>query len=166
MFNGNVVTRYSKLILVWAVALYASLVVFNNLTDYGSNYQFVSHVLQMDTTFPGNAGMWRAINTPILYHIAYIAIILTESVVAILCWVGGYRLYRAIQEAAAFHHAKATAVAGLTLGLLLWFAGFIAVGGEWFLMWQSQTWNGIQAAFRLTAILGIVLVYLTLPDGD
>lgn len=166
MFNGNVVTRYSKLILVWAVALYASLVVFNNLTDYGSNYQFVSHVLQMDTTFPGNAGMWRAINTPILYHIAYIAIILTESVVAILCWVGGYRLYRAIQEAATFNRAKATAVAGLTLGLLLWFAGFIAVGGEWFLMWQSQTWNGIQAAFRLTAILGIVLVYLTLPDGD
>ena len=49
-------TRYSKIAFVWAIALYALLVVFNNLTDYGSNYQFVAHVLKMDTTFPGNRG--------------------------------------------------------------------------------------------------------------
>ena len=26
----------------------------DNLIDYGSNYEFVKHVLSMDTTFPGN----------------------------------------------------------------------------------------------------------------
>ena len=53
----------------------------------------------------------------------------------------------------------------LTLGICLWFTGFITVGGEWFLMWQSETWNGQQAAFRLVVILGIVLLYLIQPDG-
>jgi predicted small integral membrane protein len=41
------------------------------------------------------------------------------------------------------------AIAGLTLGLLLWLVAFIAVGGEWFLMWQSAEWNGEEAAFRI-----------------
>ena len=49
-------TRFSKVALVWAVAFFASVVVFNNLTDYDSNYRFVNHVLKMDTTFPDNGG--------------------------------------------------------------------------------------------------------------
>ena len=57
-------TRSSKILLVWAVVFFASLVVFNNLTDYGSNLTFVVHVLKMDTTFPGNRAMWRAIDSP------------------------------------------------------------------------------------------------------
>ena len=49
---------------------------------------------------------------------------------------------------------------------MLWFTGFIAVGGEWFLMWQSEKWNGQNAAFRLVVIIGITLVYLVQPDGE
>lgn len=41
-----------------------------------------------------------------------------------------------------------------------------AIGGEWFLMWQSTLWNSQQAAFRFVAILGIILVYLVMPDTD
>jgi hypothetical protein len=33
-------------------------------------------------------------------------------------------------------------------------------------MWQSQTWNGQEAAFRFyMAVLG-VLIFVCLPDGD
>ena len=42
----------------------------------------------------------------------------------------------------------------------------MTVGGEWFLMWQSDTWNGQAAAFRLVATLGLFLVYLVLPDDE
>ena len=52
--------KYSKIVLVWSVALFATLLGFNNLTDYGSNYGFVSHVLKMDTTFPDNNLMWQS----------------------------------------------------------------------------------------------------------
>ena len=49
--------RIPKVLLVAGVAFYYTLVVLNNCTDYGTNYQFVRHVMLMDTTFPGNHGM-------------------------------------------------------------------------------------------------------------
>lgn len=159
-------TRFSKVILVWAVAFFASLVVFNNLTDYDSNYAFVGHVLKMDTTFPENRAMWRAIDSPSLHHAMYWLIIFVEAAVAVLCWIGGFRLFSSINNSTRFNKAKCLAIIGLTLGIILWFAGFITVGGEWFLMWQSKTWNGQQAAFRLVVIIGITLVYLVQPDGE
>ena len=156
--------RYSKVFLVWAIALHSSIVVFNNLTDYNSNYWFVVHVLKMDTTFPDNLGMWRAIDVSALHHIFYWIIILTETAIAILCWWGGARLFKTRKEIDRFNEAKGVTIAGLTLGMVLWFTGFISIGGEWFLMWQSDVWDGRQAAFRLVVIFGIVLLYLALPD--
>ena len=157
-------TRYSKVALVWAVAFYVSLVVFNNLTDYGSNYEFVAHVLRMDTVFQHNRDTWRAIDTPFVYHAVYFLIIFVEAVIAVLCWLGGFHLFSSVNDLARFNKAKGVAILGLTLGILLWFTGFIALGGEWFLMWQSKIWNGQQAAFRLLVILGFTLLYLTQPD--
>jgi len=55
-------------------------------------------------------------------------------------------------------------IAALTLACLLWFVAFLTVGGEWFLMWQSRTWNSQDAAFRMFASLGIILDYLSLPE--
>ncbi len=159
-------TRASKIALVWAVALFSSLVVFNNVTDYGSNYQFVAHVLKMDTTFPDNRGMWRALDSSFIHHTLYGLIILIEAVVAVLCWLGGWRLFRSIHDPVDFNRTKGIAILGLTLGILLWFSGFITIGGEWFLMWQSDTWNGQQAAFRLVVVLGVTLLYLVQPDDE
>ncbi len=159
-------TRSSKVLLVWAVAFFASLVVFNNLTDYDSNFSFVVHVLNMDTTFPGNRAMWRAIHSSSLHHASYWLIIFLEAAIAVLCWVGGFRLLGSINDSTRFNKDKGVAIVGLTLGLILWFTGFITVGGEWFLMWQSEKWNGQEAAFRLVVIIGIVLLYLIQPDGE
>jgi predicted small integral membrane protein len=63
--------RIAKMLLVFAVAGFYSFVVFNNTTDYQSNYQFVRHVLMMDSTFPGNRGMWRALNSPAWHTFFY-----------------------------------------------------------------------------------------------
>ena len=65
------VVRCIKSLLVGSVALFALLVAWNNVVDYGSNFAFVQHVLSMDTTFEGNALMHRAITTPALHHAAY-----------------------------------------------------------------------------------------------
>ena len=59
-FGAAMSVRIAKIALVFGVAIFYTFVVFNNMTDYGSNYQFVRHVLMMDSTFPGNHGMWRA----------------------------------------------------------------------------------------------------------
>ena len=65
-----------------------------------------------------------------------------------------------------FAAAKNIAIAGLTLNLLLWLVAFLIVGGEWFLMWQSKTWNGQEAAFRMFTVIGIVLLLLVQPEDE
>jgi predicted small integral membrane protein len=159
--------RAAKIALVFGVAIYYSFVVFNNITDYDSNYQFVRHVLMMDSTFPGNHGMWRAQNQPALHTLFYVSIIAWEFATMALCWWGGIRLVKARRGAAAeFERAKSVAVAGLTLSLLMWLVAFLSVGGEWFLMWQSKSWNGQDAAFRMFMVVGIVLLLVAQRESD
>ena len=161
------ILRTAKLCLLAGVALFHLLVVFNNLTDFNSNYQFVRHVLAMDSTFAGNHGMWRALPLPALHLAFYIGIIVWESVAAILLSWGALRLLRALrQPAAEFNAAKGVAFGALTISLLIWLVAFLDVGGEWFLMWQSRIWNGEDAAFRNFAIVGIVLLILMQPETD
>jgi predicted small integral membrane protein len=159
------ITRSAKVLLLAGIALYYTLVVFNNLTDFDSNKQFVRHTLTMDTTFPGNHGMWRAIDSPAIHLVFYLSIIAWEVAAATLLWWGVVRLVRALRlPASAFNAAKGVPVAALTLSLLMWLVAFLAVGGEWFLMWQSPTWNGQQAAFRMFAVVGLVLLIVLHPD--
>jgi predicted small integral membrane protein len=161
------VTRVAKLLLVAGVALFYSLIIFNNLTDSNSNYQFIRHVLTMDTTSPGNRGMWRALPSPEWHLAFYISIIAWEIFTAILLWWGAVRLMHAVRRTAAeFNAAKRTPIMALTISLLMWLVAFLAVGGEWFLMWQSQTWNGQEAAFRNFAVVGLVLLVLLQTDTD
>ncbi|HZD29913.1 MAG TPA: DUF2165 family protein, partial [Xanthobacteraceae bacterium] len=40
--------RAAKAATVAAIALFASLVTFGNLTDYGTNFAFVQHVMSMN----------------------------------------------------------------------------------------------------------------------
>lgn len=56
--------RLIKIAMVASCALFALLVAYGNLVDYNTNYQFVRHTLSMDTTFPGNALMGRAVTAP------------------------------------------------------------------------------------------------------
>lgn len=158
--------KISKVVFIWAIALFASLAAFSNFSDYDSNYKIVSHVLKMDTTFPDNKSMWRAIDSTVTHHFIFCLIILMEAVIALFCWVGGLRLYLSRKDSDRFNQAKGMAVVGLAVGVVLWFTGFITIGGEWFMMWQSEVANGQQAAFRLVVIFSTLLIYLVHPDND
>ena len=161
------VMRVSKVAMVAAIALFASLVAFGNITDYQTNFSFVRHVMTMDTVFPDAAIRYRAIASPVLHHVAYALIIAAEAVTAILCWIGAVRLARALRaDAATFNASKGVAVAGLTLGFLVWQVGFMSVGGEWFGMWMSQEWNGVPDAFRFFVTILAVLIYLSFKDDE
>lgn len=160
-------TRLAKILLPLALAAFAFIVTFDNIIDYGSNYSFVQHVLSMDTTFPGNALMGRAITNPAQWQASYWLIIAAEGVTCLLLLSGTVAMWRARREnAARFHAAKSLVIAGCVMGFLVWFFGFMVVGGEWFAMWQSKTWNGQEAAFRFyVAILG-VLIFVSQPDSE
>ena len=48
--------------------------------------------------------------------------------------------------------------------VLLFFGGFIAIGGEWFQMWKSNAWNGLDPAFRNAMLAVVALVVVQLPS--
>jgi predicted small integral membrane protein len=160
------ITRTAKTLLLAGVGFYFALVVFNNVTDFDSNYQFVRHVLSMDSTFPANHGLWRALTAPQLHLAFYLVIIGVEIATTILLGWGVVRLLGAMRKPAGlFNGAKGVAITGLTLAMSMWLVGFLSVGGEWFLMWQSRIWNGQDAAFRMFAVEGLVLLILMQPEG-
>lgn len=161
------IPRPAKIALVTGVAVFYSLMVFNNLTDFDSNYQFVRHVLMMDSTFPGNRGMWRAIQSPHIHVVFYLSIIAWEIGTAILLWWAAVQMLRQrCAEAGAFRAAQRLATGALTLSLLMWLVAFLAVGGEWFLMWQSHLWNGQEAAARNFTVVGLVLLIVAQPESE
>ena len=79
-----IVARAAKAATVAAIALFATLVAFGNLTDYDTNFAFVQHVLSMDTIFPFSTIKYRAITSPALHHLAYALIIAAEALTALL----------------------------------------------------------------------------------
>jgi predicted small integral membrane protein len=159
------IPRLAKIAMVASIAAFASLVVLGNITDYGTNFEFVRHVLAMDTIRPGSTIGSRAITNPALHHAAYAVIIAAEALTAALCWIGALRLLYSLRAGApAFNRAKACAVAGLTLGFLTWQLGFMTIGGEWFAMWMSPQWNGVPSAFRFVMVIVAVLIFVVMRD--
>ncbi|MBB6466408.1 putative small integral membrane protein [Aminobacter lissarensis] len=161
------VWRLSKIVMCLCLAAFAFLVAFGNITDYGSNFAFVQHVLSMDTTFPGNALMYRSITSPTLWTVGYWLIICGEALTCILFLIAALKLWQARKGSGRkFDDAKGFVVIGATMGFLVWFLGFMVVGGEWFAMWQSSTWNGQEAAFKFYMSMLAVLIFVNQPDRD
>ncbi|MBD0844297.1 MULTISPECIES: DUF2165 domain-containing protein [unclassified Streptomyces] len=150
--------RLTALLLTASVALYMALVAFGNITDFGTNQQFVRHVLAMDTTFKDDDLMWRAVTSKGLQDAAYVAIIVWETLAALVLIYGSWLWAR--HDTA---RARRVSTYGLLMVMLLFGAGFIAIGGEWFAMWQSGDWNGLDAATRVFVFSGIVLLVNHLP---
>ncbi|MGV3634554.1 MAG: DUF2165 family protein [Pseudorhodoplanes sp.] len=161
------VVRLAKIAMTAALAAFAFIVTYDNIVDYGTNYEFVKHVLSMDTTFPGNKLMHRAITDPRLWTLGYTAIIAAEGVVFLLLAVATIAMLLALRApAASFQRAKTWMVAGAAAGFLVWFFGFMVVAGEYFAMWQCKAWNGQEPAFRFYMTLLAVLIFVNQKDDE
>ncbi|MBO8191029.1 DUF2165 domain-containing protein [Streptomyces oryzae] len=147
-------------VLTATVALYIALVAFGNITDFDTNRQFVRHVLAMDTTFQDDDLMWRAITSHVWQDAAYVAIICWETLAALVLLTATWMWLRRRN----LRRARVLSTAGLLMLLLLFGAGFIAIGGEWFSMWQSEKWNGLEAATRVVLLSGLALLTVQLTS--
>ncbi|MFE2046539.1 DUF2165 domain-containing protein [Streptomyces sp. NPDC059477] len=150
----------AALLLTGTLALYTAFVAFGNITDFGTNQQFVRHVLAMDTTFGDEDLMWRAITSRGVQDAAYVAIVVWETVAALVLIAGTW--FWARRDTV---RARRWSTYGLLMLMLLFGAGFIAIGGEWFAMWQSEDWNGLDAATRVFLMSGVVLLVNQLPGA-
>jgi predicted small integral membrane protein len=156
-------------VLIAFNGLYVLLVAFGNITDYSANEPFVQHVLAMDTTnFGAPAGtgldpavMWRAVTDPGLVTAAYVGVILWEAATAVVLGIGLVQWVRGRGSA----RSRVVPTIGLLMIVALFFGGFIVIGGEWFQMWRSTAWNGLDPAFRNAVLAVLALVVLHLPGS-
>lgn len=109
--------RLAKISCAAAIAFCVALVALGNVSDYWTNFAFVTEVLDMDALPAESHIRWRAITSPALHHAGYILIIATEIATAALCALGAIAMARQVRaKAQLFQGAKSMAVAGLTLG--------------------------------------------------
>jgi predicted small integral membrane protein len=90
-----------------------------------------------------------------------------EAIMAFCSIKGSWLLFKNLRSnAALFHASKNWAVAGIIIGIVIWFLGFEVVGGEWFAMWQSRIWNGLASAERIVSFLVLILILLHLKEEE
>src|SRR5579872_4266846 len=65
------IARTSKIIMCLCMASFALLCAGDNVFDHGANFDFVRHVLSMDTTFHDPLIMGRAVAAPALWHAGF-----------------------------------------------------------------------------------------------
>jgi predicted small integral membrane protein len=158
MYSTNHLFRIAKTVSVF--------IVLGNTTDYETNYQFVEHVLKMDTTFSHSRIHYRSLDNPILFQASYGLIIGLEMLMSGCCLRGSWLLAKHLNsDPITFHAAKNWAVAGIIIGILIWFLGFEVIGGEWFAMWQSTSWNGLTSAERMVSFQVLTLLLLHHRDA-
>lgn len=121
----------------------------------------------MDTTFPGNGLLHRRVISPGLCQAAYALIILGEGLTGLtLLMAAVVLLWHVRSDAARFNRTKPRSISARRSGFWCGSSGFLVVGGEWFQMWQSQTWNGQQAAFRFYVTILAALIFVNQQDAD
>jgi predicted small integral membrane protein len=150
---------------VLGCGLLTLIIAFSNITDYNTNFEFVKHVLSMDSIFENSTVKYRSITNNTIHHLAYLFIITLELSMAYFFITSAIQLYQHRENSnELFNLAKKNAYIGVSLGILLWFIGFTVVGGEWFSMWQSNDWNGLAPADRIVSFF--MLTYLALVVVD
>ena len=157
------IIRYSKFLLMTYISLFGLLVLFSNLTDYSSNYEYVAHILSMDTTRENLSLSYRAITSPILHHRIYWFIITLEVIYTAFFLVGAYHLYRNINAPAeVFHEAKKFSIIGLVIAIFVYYVCLQVIGVEWFNMDESQTWNAKDWARHIVDFILPLLIFVAL----
>jgi predicted small integral membrane protein len=86
--------RIAKIVMAGSLATFAFIVTFDNITDYYTNFEFVRHVLSMDTIFPGSTLLCRRVTCAALWNFAYWLIILGEGMTSLALGIAAVALFR------------------------------------------------------------------------
>ncbi len=158
--------RILKILLVLSVAMFGLLGVIGNLTDWGGTTGALAATTSM-STFDGGVENWRATSSPALITAGALYIVSLKCVFALLCFLGAWNMWGArTSDAATFANAKTYALAGCAVALFMLFTGWIVIAETWFELWRSDALRdaALGAAFRYFAMIGIISLFVGMPD--
>lgn len=142
------------------LAAYYLVVAFDNVTNPASNWAFIQGVISGDGV-PADSGFaWRFTEATWFQVAVYVAVIAGEGVAGVLLAVGAVRGWRSRAEAGAWGESQVPTVVGAGLGLGVFFLGFITIGGNWWVMYLNDDWNGLTPAFQNSVMTVLTLLFV------
>lgn len=158
--------RILKIVLVLFVGLLALFFAAANIANWASGLETVGYVLGMGGHDYYSNPIFLPITNAFLIAAAFLIIIAGESVVGALSLKGAWDLWRKRKVGAdEFDSAKTFAILGCGMAMVVWFGGFMVLGGGLFQMWQSEIGAGsFRDAFTVAVTSGIIMLFLNTPD--
>jgi predicted small integral membrane protein len=159
--------RLLKIVLVTFVGLQGWLYLAGNLANWDAGREAVGYVLAMEGHEVYGTHLVPPVTSPVLVTIAFLVILAGEFLVGALSLKGALDLWRARHgNASEFGSAKTFGILGAGMAMVVWFGGFVVLGGALFQMWQTQVGLGsFDGAFTYAATSGIVLLFLNQPEA-
>jgi predicted small integral membrane protein len=159
--------RLLKIVLVLCVGLQGFLYVAGNVANWEAGIGAVGYVIGMQGHEVYPTHIFPSVTHPTLVTLAFLMILAGESLVGALCVKGAWDLWRVRSASAeAFNAAKTFALIGTAMAMVVWFGGFIVIGGALFQMWQTQLGAGsFDDAFVFAATGGLIFLLVSRPDG-
>ena len=158
--------RYLKILLVVFVGLSGWLLVAGNIANWYSGLEHVRYVLSMEGHEVYGTHIFPPVTNSALVTLAYLIILSGEFLVGALSLKGAWDLFSARGESAeVFSAAKKYAVLGTGMAMVVWYGGFVVIGGTLFQMWQTTLGDAsFDGAFVFAAGGGLVLLIVSSSD--
>lgn len=160
--------RILKIVLVLCVGLQALVYAIQNVVNLDAAFGAVAYVFSMadHVVYPDHIG--PPVTWAPLVWLALCLIIASETLVGLLCFKGAVDMWRARHEAVAqFVRAKTAAILGCGLAMVVWIGFFMALGGAWFQMWQTEVGAGsLEGAFMYSVSSAVVLIFLNQSENE
>ena len=158
--------RYLKIILVILVGLTGLFFFAGNIANWNAGRELVGYVLSMDDHEIYSSHIFPPLTNSVLVTIAYLLILAGEFLIGALSLKGAWDLW-SVRKASAyvFNASKTYSILGTGMAMVVWFGGFIVIGGVLFQMWQTKIGAGsFHDSFILAAMGGLVLLFVSNPD--
>ena len=160
--------RILKIILILAVMMWALVGAVGNFMDWDYALDSVAAVTSM-TTIESGVGSWQATSNPLVLWAGALFIVLSKVVSGILCAVGAAHMWRARGGGVAeFAEAKAFAMAGCAVAVIMLFGGFFVVAESWFELWRAHgpIRQVLSDVFRYASMIALIAIFVASPDDQ
>lgn len=158
--------RVLKILLVVCIGLQALFYAISNLLNLDGAFGAMSYVFSMadHAYYPNPIG--PVITWAPLIGVVLAVVIILEATVGILCFRGAWDMWRVRQaDSAAFAASRHYAILGCGLAMVLWIGLFMAFGGAYLQMWQTETGiASLEGAFMYAVSSAVVLLFINQPE--
>ena len=160
--------RTMKIGLIVSVALWGFVGALGNILDWNQALGAVAAVTSM-ATFEGGAESWQATTNPVIMWLGALFIMLSKLATGVMCAIGAGRMWQSRDsDVAEFTAAKAIALAGCAIAVIMLFGGFLVIAESWFELWRSQGQIrlALTDAFRYAGMIALIAIFVATNDNQ